>query len=41
MAQSILTDLDFAGVSRLTNLPAPGAANDAARKADVDALVEG
>lgn len=41
MARSILTDLNFNSVSRITNLPAPSSSGDAANKAYVDGLVEG
>lgn len=36
-----LQDIDFGGVSRLTNLPAPASDNDAARLADLNSAVEG
>jgi hypothetical protein len=41
MARSILTDYDFKSVSKITNLPAPTAAGEAANKGYVDSLVEG
>lgn len=41
MARKILTDLDFVSVSRVTNLPAPAADNDAARRIDVTSAIEG
>lgn len=41
MAHQILTDLDFAGVSRLTNLPDGSAPQDAATVAQLNAAVEG
>lgn len=41
MATKILTDLDFGGVSRITNLAAPQNDNDAVRKADLDSVAEG
>jgi phosphoribosylformimino-5-aminoimidazole carboxamide ribonucleotide (ProFAR) isomerase len=36
MSKKVLTDLDFQGVSKATNLPAPTQATDAATKAYVD-----
>lgn len=41
MAKQILSDLDFNSVSRITNLPDPTAAQQAATKAYVDANIEG
>lgn len=41
MARKILTDLDMVSVSRITNLPAPAADSDAARRIDVTSAVEG
>lgn len=41
MAKPVRTDLDFGGVARVTNLPAPSNSTDAATKAYVDSLVEG
>lgn len=41
MSRLIATDLDFGSVARVTNLPAPSAAGDAATKAYVDSAVEG
>lgn len=38
MAKQVATDLDMGGAARVTNLPAPVNPNDAARKADVDAV---
>ncbi len=38
MPRHQLTDLDMGGAARVTNLPAPVNPNDAARKADVDAM---
>lgn len=35
MAQRVESDLDFGGASRITNLPAPAADNDAARRVDL------
>jgi hypothetical protein len=37
----VLSDLDFGGVARATNLPAPAGATDAATKGYVDSAVEG
>jgi hypothetical protein len=41
MAKQVLTDLDFASAARITNLPDPVAAQQAATKAYVDSVVEG
>jgi hypothetical protein len=41
MSLKIYTDLDLLNATRITNLPAPSSANDAARKADIDAAIEG
>lgn len=41
MAKQILSDLDFNSVAKITNLPAPTSAGDAANKAYVDSAVEG
>lgn len=41
MAIPIESHLDFQSVARLTNLPAPGADNDAVRKIDLDTAIEG
>jgi hypothetical protein len=41
MPRKIFTDFDFQSVSKITNLPAPGSAGDAAPKSYVDSLVEG
>jgi hypothetical protein len=41
MAQQVLTDLDFNSISKITNLPAPTSAGDAANKGYVDSAVEG
>lgn len=38
MSKKVLTDLDFQGVSKATNLPAPSAAFDAATKGYVDGI---
>lgn len=38
MPKLVATDLDMGGAARVTNLPAPANPNDAARKADVDAV---
>lgn len=41
MPKPVLTDLDFGGIARVTNLPAPTAATDAATKGYVDTAIEG
>lgn len=41
MAKIINTDLDFGGVAKITGLPAPSAANDAATMGYVDSAIEG
>jgi hypothetical protein len=41
MAKSILSDLDFHEISRITNLPAPTDDNDAVRLADLNSAIEG
>jgi len=41
MAKKIFTDFDFQSVSKVTNLPSPSSAGDAAPKSYVDSLVEG
>lgn len=41
MAKSVLVDLDFGGVAKVTSLPNPTASGDAATKAYVDSAVEG
>jgi hypothetical protein len=41
MARQVLTDLDFNNAARITNLPDPVAAQQAATKAYVDSAVEG
>jgi hypothetical protein len=41
MPRKIFTDFDFQSVSKVTNLPAPSSAGDAASKSYVDGLVEG
>lgn len=41
MAKSVVSDLDFGGVSRATGLPAPANDTDAATKSYVDSAVEG
>lgn len=41
MAKDVLSDLNFGGVARATNLPNPSAAGDAATKSYVDSAVEG
>jgi len=38
MAKSVLSDLDFAGVSRIRNLPLPANADEAARFGDVEPM---
>ena len=38
MSKKVLTDLDFQGVSKATNLPAPASASDAATKGYVDGI---
>lgn len=41
MPRSIFTDFNFQGVSKVTGLPAPTAASDAANKSYVDSAIEG
>lgn len=41
MSKKILSDQDFLTASRILNLPAPASAAEPARKADLDAAVEG
>jgi hypothetical protein len=41
MSKPVLSDLDFGGVARIINLPAPAAANDPARLADLNSALEG
>lgn len=40
MAKPVLSNLDFGGVARLTNLPDPASAQEAATRAYVDAVIE-
>lgn len=41
MAKSILSNLDFGGVAKITSLPSPSASGDAATKGYVDSAIEG
>lgn len=41
MARNVLRSLDFGGVARVMNLPAPAGANDAARLVDVQSAIQG
>ena len=40
MSKSVMTDLDFGGVARLRNLPAPASNEEPVRLADMNAAIE-
>lgn len=41
MSKQVLSDLDFNGVARVLNLPAPASANEPARLSDLNSAIEG